>query len=48
MHKYKVIGNIYLTEGNTIAMPYVIEKTNKTLRDMIKKYENLKNVNKVD
>ena len=40
MHKYKVIGNIYLTEGNTIAMPYVIEKTNKTVREMIKKYEN--------
>lgn len=39
MHKYKVIGNSYLTENNTIAMPYVIETTNKTLNEMIKKYE---------
>ena len=39
MHKYKVMGNSYLTENNTIAMPYVIETTNKTLTEIIKKYE---------
>lgn len=39
MHKYKVMGNSYLTENNTIAMPYVIETTNKTLAEIIKKYE---------
>lgn len=39
MHKYKIMGNSYLTENNTIAMPYVIETTNKTLTEIIKKYE---------
>lgn len=39
MHKYKVMGSTYLTENKTIAMPYVIETTNKTLAEIIKKYE---------
>jgi hypothetical protein len=39
MHKYKVMGSTYLTENHTIAMPYVIETTNKTLAEIIKKYE---------